>query len=246
VSEAEAGRVGGPCTAGVVFAMPIEADAFERLTTSQMVTEAGGLTFHEATLGPGRVAWCVAGVGRERAGRAARLLVAGHRPRALVAAGFSGGLHPELARGSLVRPAAVCRLDDTAPLPLAGGEQGGPLLLTVDRILATSAEKEAAARATGAALVDMESHAVAAIAREAGLPCHAVRVISDALGDELPPDLGRLLEPQSTMRRAGAVLGMLGRRPRAAAELWRLWERAVGDGRTLARGVRELCESLPG
>jgi hypothetical protein len=48
------------------------------------------------------------------------------------------------------------------------------------------------------------------------------------------------------MRRAGAVLGMLGRRPRAATELWRLWERAVGDGRTLARALSELCRSLPG
>jgi adenosylhomocysteine nucleosidase len=246
VSEAEAGRVGGPCTAGVVFAMPIEADAFERLATNHTVTEAGGLTFHEATLGPGRVAWCVAGVGRERAGRAARLLVAGHRPRAVVAAGFSGGLDRAVPRGGVVRPAAVCRLDDADPLPLAGGEEGGPLLLTVDRILRTTAEKTAAARVSGATLVDMETHAVAAAAQEAGLPCHAVRVISDALDDELPPDLGRLLEPQSTMRRAGTVLGMLGRRPRAATDLWRLWERAVGDGRTLARALSELCQSLPG
>jgi adenosylhomocysteine nucleosidase len=246
VSQQEAGRVGGPCTAGVVFAMPIEADAFERLATDVVVTEAGGIEFHEATIGSARVAWCVAGVGRERAGRAARLLVAGHRPRAVVAAGFSGGLAAPVPRGSIVRPAAVCRLDEAAPLALAGGEAGGPLLLTVDRILRTTAEKVAAARISGATLVDMETHAVAAAAREAGLPCHALRVISDALDDELPPDLGRLLEPQSAMRRAGTVLGMLGRRPRAAADLWRLWERAVGDGRTLARALSELCRSLPG
>lgn len=225
--------------------MPIEADAFERLTTDAVVTEAGGIEFHEATLGSARVAWCVGGVGRERAGRAARLLVAGHRPRAVVAAGFSGGLVAAVPRGSIVRPAAVCRLDEAAPLALAG-EEGGPLLLTVDRILRTTAEKTAAARVSGATLVDMETHAVAAASREAGLPCHAVRVISDALGDELPADLGRLLEPQSAMRRAGTVLGMLGRRPRAAADLWRLWERAVGDGRTLAAALSELCRSLPG
>jgi hypothetical protein len=37
---------------------------------------------------------------------------------------------------------------------------------------------------------------------------------------------------------------MIGRRPRAALDLWQLWERAVVDGRTLAAAVCRLCESL--
>jgi hypothetical protein len=83
------------------------------------------------------------------------------------------------------------------------------------------------------------------VAVTAGLPCHAVRVVSDAAGDDLPPDVGRLIEPQSAARMAGAVLGVLGRRPLAAFDLWGLWERAVVDGRTLAAALMELIRSDP-
>lgn len=236
---------GGPCAAGLIFALPIEADAFERMATEHVETRAGDLDFHEATVAGRRVAWCVAGVGRERAARAARLLIDGHRPRALVSAGFGGGLLPGVARGSVVKPAGVRGVESPAVIPLAGTEPGGPFIVTVDRIVRTAAEKAALAAATGAALVDMETLAVAETARAAGLPCHGVRIVSDAAGDVLPADLGRLIEPQSPLRRLGGVVGALGRRPRTAVDLWKLWERAVVDGRTLAAALEKLCRSLP-
>jgi len=234
--------IGGPCAAGIVFALPIEADAFERLATDRTELRGGGPVVHEGTIAGMRVAWCIGGVGRERAARAATLLLDGHRPQAFVSAGFAGGLDPTLARGSVVRLSAVCGHDGNGLVPLAG--EGGRMLITVDRIVRTPAEKQSLADATGAAVVDMETLAVAELAREARLPCHAVRVISDAAGDELPADLGRLLEPQSAARKAGAVLGMLGRRPRAALDLWSLWERAVVDGRALAVALEQLCGEL--
>ena len=240
-------ETGGPCAAGVIFALPIEADAFERLATDRIETLVGDLAFHEATLAGRRVAWCVGGIGRARAERAARLLLDGHRPRALVSAGFAGGLDPRLTRGGLVRPAIVRGLDAATggDLPLAGGEQEGLLLVTVYRIVRSVAEKQALAAATGWVLVDMETFAVATVARDAGLPCYGVRVVSDTAGDDLPAEVGRLVKPQSRVRRLGAVLGALGRRPRTAIDLWHLWERAVVDGRTLAAALAELCRSLP-
>ena len=226
------------CAAGILFAVPIEADAFERRVSERVETMASGLTFHEGLLAGSRVAWCVAGVGRERAARAARLLIDGHRPSLLLAAGFAGGLDPALTRGAAIEPAAVRGDDDAAQLlSLAAPSATGPTLVTVDRIVHTPAAKAALAVATGAAVVDMETLAVAEVARAAGLPCRAVRVISDAAGDELPPDVTRLVQPQSAFRRAGSLLGTLGRRPRAALELWQLWERAVIDARTLAEAL---------
>jgi adenosylhomocysteine nucleosidase len=233
------------CTAGIVFAVPIEAEAFSRAVTDAVALEAAGLTFHEGRIGGGRVAWCVAGVGREAARLAARLIVDGHRPRLLVSAGFAGGLDPGLARGAVVEPALVRgELPTSEPLPLVAPGQAGGAIVTVDRIVRTPTEKAALAAATGAAVVDMETLAVAEVARDAGLPCRAIRVISDAAGDELPPDVTRLITPQSAMRRAGAVIGMLGRRPRAALDLWQLWERAVVDGRTLSAALVNRCGSL--
>lgn len=235
-----------PCVAGIVFAVSIEADAFARATSEAVVTEAAGLTVNEADLGGRRVAWCVAGVGRDAARRAARFMVDGHRPRLLVSAGFAGGLDPSLPRGALVEPVVVRdEFGAAATLPLAAAGQGGGAIVTVDRIVRTPREKAALAAATAAVIVDMETLAVAEVARDAGLPCRAVRVISDAAGDELPPDVTRLIAPQSAFRRAGSVLGMLGRRPRAALDLWQLWERAVVDGRTLADALVTLCRSLP-
>jgi len=226
--------------------VPIEADAFARAATDVVEMDAAGLTFHEGRVADRRVAWCVAGVGREAARRAARLLVDGHRPRLLVSAGFAGGLDSGLVRGAIVEPAAVRGERATSrPLELAAAEQGGGTIVTVDRIVRTPTEKAALAAATGAALVDMETLAIAEVAKDAGLPCRSLRVISDAAGDELPPDVTRLVAPQSGLRRAGAVIGMIGRRPRAAVDLWQLWERAVVDGRTLATALVSLCESHP-
>ncbi|MFM7135472.1 MAG: nucleoside phosphorylase [Planctomycetota bacterium] len=231
--------------AGIVFAVPIEADAFARAVAEAMKVEAAGLGFHEGRVGGIRVAWCVAGVGRGAAARAARLLLDGHRPRLLVSAGFAGGLDPMLERGAIVEPASVRGESETAaPLPLAAPGQGAATIVTVDRIVRTPAEKAALAAATEATLVDMETVAVAEVAREAGVPCRSIRVISDAAGDELPPDVTRLIKPQSPLRRAGSLIGMLGRRPRAALDLWQLWERAVVDGRTLAHALVTLCGSL--
>jgi len=228
--------------AGIVFAIPIEADAFARAVTDVVEMEAAGLTFSEGKVGAVRVTWCVAGVGREAAQRAARLIIDGHRPRRLVSAGFAGGLDPALARGAVVEPGSVRGESETSiPLQLAAAGPGGGRIVTVDRIVRTPAEKAALAAATGATVVDMETLAVAEVAREAGLPCLSIRVISDAAGDELPPDVTRLVAPQSGLRRAGSLLGMIGRRPRAALDLWQLWERAVVDGRTLAEALVTLC-----
>ena len=236
------------CAAGIVFAIPNEADAFARLAADRVETWGEGLQFHEATVAGHRVAWCIAGVGQARAAWATQLLIDGHRPRRLVSAGFAGGLDPGLVRGTVVQPGSVCGEAGEPTLHLAecgsGPDAAGPLIITIDRIAGTTAEKAALAAATGGALVDMETLAVAEVARRAGIACHGIRVVSDAATDELPPDVGRLVQPQSTARRVGPLLGMLGRRPRSATDLWQLWERAVVDGRSLAIALGEFVAAL--
>jgi len=246
-----------PRAAAIVFAVPIEADAFARLASDRTETRADGLVFEEGTVAGRRVAWCVGGVGRAAAERAARRLVAGHRPRLLVTAGFAGGLDAGLARGTVCRPTRAVlgsRAPDARepgsppPLPAVAltGDAAAPLTIcTVDEVVRTPAAKRALAARVGAAAVDMESFAVAAVAHDRGLPCAGVRVISDAVDDELPREMTSLARPQSAVRRLGAAVGAVGRRPGAALDLWRLWERAVIDGRTLAAALAALCGTLP-
>jgi adenosylhomocysteine nucleosidase len=233
---------------GIVFAVPIEADAFARLVSGMTALEAGGLVFREGGVAGRRVAWCVAGVGREAAARATRRLILGHRPRLIVSAGFAGGLTPDLVRGSLIRAARVTLPDRSKELRLAHAApaNGRDLtLVTADRIVTTPAEKAELRTASGADAVDMETFAVAEAAAAEGLPCGSIRVISDDASQTLPREVAMLARPQSAMRRLGAALGAIGRRPRTAADLWQLWEHAVIDGRALAAALADLCGSLP-
>ncbi len=237
--------------AGILFAMPIEADAFERMASDRVELHAGGLVFYEGRIAGRGVAWCITGVGSLAAARATRLLIDGHRPRVIVSAGFAGGLAASLVRGAVVRPVSVAADDDRPAIPLASGDAGpagaagGLRLITACRVLRTPAEKRAKHESSGADLVDMETHAIASVAATAGVPCTAIRVISDDAQHELPREVAALAEPQSAMRRLGTALGAIGRRPRAALDLWRLYEHAVVDGRTLAAALAAFCESLP-
>jgi adenosylhomocysteine nucleosidase len=229
--------------AAIVFALPMEADAFEALATRRTTIQTASATIHDGIVADRRVAWCVAGMGRRAAATATRLLIAGHRPRLVVSAGFVGALDPDLRRGDVVVPTLAITEGDAPPMALV---PYGPsdtaarepiAIVTVDRVVATSAAKARLAAATAAQLVDMETHAVATAACEAGLPCAAVRVVSDGATEDLPPEVAALAAPQSAARRLGRALGAIGRRPRAAFDLWRVWEHAVVDGRTLAAAL---------
>ncbi len=237
-----------PLTLGIVFALEIEADAFSRLVTrSVSLRTAGGLAIHTGLIGGRSVGWVVGGVGAEQAARAAALLIEGHRPRLLASAGFAGGLQPGYPRGALVVVTRALRRGAATPELADPALSAAPraTIVTVDDPVSTPTDKRALAESTAAELVDMETHAVAGVARSMGLPCVGLRVVSDAVDDRLPPEVMRLSRPQSGWRRLGAAMGAVGRRPGAAIDLWRLWERAVVDGRRLADGLASLARTIP-
>lgn len=239
------------CEAGIVFALAIEADAFERRATDRVEWRGPGVVVLEGTVAGVRVAWCVSGAGGPAAARAAALMIDGHRPRRLVSAGFAGGLDPALPRGGVVRPAAVTTAQAGTRIPLTRVGAGTAaaaetLVVSVTEVVATVAAKRALAARTGAVIVDMETHAIATLAATAGLPCLGVRVVSDDASQTLPAEVAGLARPQSALRRLGAVVGAVSRRPAAAVDLWRLYEHAVVDGRTLAAELERLCGELAG
>jgi len=237
------------CAAGIVFAMDTEADAFESRAGDKTKTHAGGLTFHEGTIAGRRVAWVVSGTGIERGRRACRLLIDGHRPRLIVSAGFAGALSEGVERGQVVTAGRALRTDSD-PIDLAPAVATAALphltVVTVDHVICTPTDKRALAAATGADLVDMETWGVARVAHDAGLECVGLRVVSDSVAEDLPNEMAELVQPQSSMRRFGAALRAIGRRPRAAVDMWRLWENAVVDARTLAAALERLIGALPG
>jgi adenosylhomocysteine nucleosidase len=149
-----------------------------------------------ALLGEGSLL-ALSGIGRAAAAAAAQALIdAG--VSALMTFGMAGGLDPALKPGSVVIPCELLASDGAryvanpawreqvaaAISPLRAVTEGN--LLTSTHAIETPADKAAAFRATGAAAVDMESAAVAAIAAQHNLPFIAVRVIVDTAADMLP------------------------------------------------------------
>jgi adenosylhomocysteine nucleosidase len=161
----------------------------------------------------GRIEWVLqqTGVGPARAEACARLFLAAAAPKpaAVLCAGLSGGLTPTLSVGDLAVAGELVTPDRPVPRPcdpalvaaagaLIGRHGPGPVepvrLATTATMVGAPTAKAELARSTGAAMVDMESAAVAAVAAEYGVPFLAVRAISDGLDDVLDPELAGLVD----------------------------------------------------
>jgi adenosylhomocysteine nucleosidase len=139
----------------------------------------------------------VSGIGCAAAALGARALIEAGAT-SLASWGVAGGLDPALTSGTIFLPSEVISLDGTAlpttrdwrervgatigvHRPVAGGK-----LLTSPQAIGSVADKAMAFSKSGAAAVDMESLAVAEVARSHGMPFIAVRVIVDSAADVLP------------------------------------------------------------
>lgn len=182
------------------------------------------------------------GIGPRRAREAA---LAAPDARAWVVMGCAGALAGWLRRGQGIAATEVLRLDERgqaverlpaadAPLPAIAARHGvrvvaGPIAAG-GRMLASAGAKAAAA-ASGALVVDMESGAIAAVARERGVPFHALRAVLDLAHERLPfgPDV---VDEESGRVRAGRVAAALTPPWRWPAAL-RLWRGRRAAARTL-------------
>ncbi|MCR6632763.1 MAG: purine phosphorylase [Magnetospirillum sp.] len=144
---------------------------------------------------------------------AARAMVAAGATR-LLSFGLAGGLDPTLTPGTVILATEVISGGDRLPTDEAW-RQGiarpamiqAPLL-GAGEPLARSDAKLAAGAVTGAVAVDMESGAVARVAREAGLPFLALRAIADPAWRDLPPAVLRIIDGQGRIRLRAAALAL--------------------------------------
>jgi adenosylhomocysteine nucleosidase len=162
--------------------------------------------------------WQGAAFSREAAWKNSRLLLIANGPgprlveRALeqkhhvdriLSIGFCGALDPALRIGDIVVSGEV-------PTGLGASFVQGDVI-SVDRVAFTAREKCDLRRATGAAVVEMESAAVAQKAREWDVPFGCVRVVSDIAGEDLPLDFNRYRDADGRFERTRIALAALGR-----------------------------------
>jgi nucleoside phosphorylase len=125
----------------------------------------------------------------------------------------SWSLHDDGAQEAPLAPRASSVTSAVRPGPSerqAGAERGVRVggVLGLDRLLSSPADKANAFAQRGALSVDMESHHVARMAAEGGLPFIAVRAISDRADETLPAVMASFVD-QEGQTRMSAVLAAL-------------------------------------
>jgi adenosylhomocysteine nucleosidase len=240
-----ADEIGSPLDVALFFAMPEEAWETRRRVSPHLIGGDGrlhgdweGRTVRLQETGPGP----------RQAEAAARRMLGGARPRLVVCAGLAGGLHPALSRGNVVAAEQVVGLNGerypgdgpTVETAVRLGARRGTLL-TVPRVVTTVEEKRALS--ARAALVDMESLAVARVAAENDVPFVAIRVISDAASEGFPIDLNRYIDGEGQIRRVPLALAALGR-PGGLGFLLGLRATTRAASLTLAAFLHSLIQSI--
>lgn len=244
-----------PCDVGVVVALGIEAGGLEDLLDGAILTRAHGFVVRQGGLKGRHVVVARSGAGREAAARATEAILSGHQPQWIISAGFAGGLSAELGRNDLLMADSLLDADgnrlrvdlkiDPAALEQTPGVHVGPMV-TVDRVIRLPKEKRALGEKHAALAVDMESYAVAEVCRRRRQRFLAIRVISDTVDDELPPDVERLLEQKTRAAKLGAVVGSVWNRPSSVKDMWKLKEDALVASDRLGKFLASTIEQLVG
>jgi adenosylhomocysteine nucleosidase len=241
------------CDVAFVFALGIESGGLVDLLQGAETSRHKHGVEHAGKLAGKEVVIVESGVGAQAAARATTEAIKFYQPRWVVSAGFAGGLNETLRRGHILMADEVANLSgrllpvgrklDAQWLAAAKGLHAGRLL-TVDAIIRQPAERRRLAAEHGVVACDMETFGVAEGCQQAGAKLLSVRIISDAVDDELPPEIERLLAQKSLASQLGAAAGAVLKRFSAAKDLWQLREDALKASDRLARFLTGFVAQL--
>lgn len=202
----------------------------------------------EARLAEGPGVHCLTGY-RDPAGLRAGLARIPGDIAALMSFGIAGALDPALRVGDVVVGVQVCDPEGrqfeadprwTAALSRELSNARRSRIAGSDVIVADAAAKRQLRVATNAAIVDMESHCVARLAHERGLPFGVLRVVADTAQDAIPTSAQAGLNPDGSTAPL-AVIRELAKRP------WQLPALLVLARRTeIALASLAVCRRLLG
>lgn len=234
---------------GIVCALPIEVAAFLDRCERKRKYAGGEFVFRGGVFDGIRIAVVECGMGFARARRATHALIDAHTPKWLLSCGFSGALLPEMKVGDVVMARSICdqhgqelSVDVKVANDPARGLYVGRIL-TADELVRTGDEKKALAAKYDAIAVDLESLAVAQVARDANMRFLAVRVISDDLSSDLPPEILTVVGATGSLR-LGAALGSFWKRPSSVKDMWQLRESAQNAAEHLAAFLEGVVVQL--
>lgn len=241
------------CDVAVVFATHSESGGLEDLLTDVRRTQGSSFVVAQGLIAERRVVVAVSGVGFEKSRQATSAVILGHKPRWVLSAGFAGGLQPALAKGDMVmvnqivepsgKQLSIDLQIDAEQLRRRPGLHVGRIL-SQDRLVPRTKEKAALGQQYDALSVDMESMVVAEVCRAEHIRFMGIRVISDPVDDELPPEMSVLVRQSTTVRKMGVAVGSLMRRPGVAKDFLRLREEGLQTSDRLAKFLEGVIGQL--
>ena len=170
------------------------------------------LEFVRTAIWNGEPALLVAnGPGPQLAGRGVDIVAARQPVAALISVGFCGALDTRFRRGDIFVATEVLGIGPALFPDGASKAYHTGILISADRVAITPAEK-AELRRTGASAVDMEAAAVAARAKQQGIPFYSIRVVTDTANEALPLDFNCMRDADGRFSR-GRILAAACRRP---------------------------------
>jgi adenosylhomocysteine nucleosidase len=224
---------------GLVAALPIEISAFMDRCEKVRKYKGNGLTFRGGKYDQIKIACVEGGMGFARARIATQALIDAHSPAFVLSVGFSGALNADLKFGDIVIANAIgdvhgqqLFLDLKMESDPVGGLYVGKIL-TADHLVRTVDEKRELGAQHQALAVDLESLAVAQVCRDAKVRFMAIRVISDDLTADLPPEILSVVGATGAVR-IGAAIGAIWKRPGSATDMWKLRDHALRAATKLA------------
>ncbi len=211
----------------VTFAVPSESRDFRRLIDGSN---------H-------RISLLHTGVGEKVTRERLAPFLAGSRFELLISSGFAGGIDPSLEIGDL-----LLAKNYSDPQLLARAEElliaTTGTLATADRILATSADRAAFARAHDTLAVDMETAAIAEACAAASVPLLSLRVISDTVAAPFPAPPEVLFDLARQKTSGFALASYLGRHPGGIPRLLRFAGQIRRARRSLTGALAVLVREL--
>jgi len=203
-------------------------------------------------------------MGEAAAARVTAWLLERYQPQLFISVGFGGGLTPALQPGAVVlgesfwryEPKGAALQELPAPPPPASLQElvqslrGAGLPAFLGSMVTTPAVIHKASQ--GSELVhlshpvlDLETSAAAAAARERNLPFLAMRAITDPLAEEIPDFIKEAAQAGKTPT-PGMAMAWLAADLRRLPLLIRLWQRSRLAARNLAQAVEVVLERLQG
>ena len=239
-----------PTDIAFIFALGVESGGLiDLLKGVQTARQSHGIE-HAGKLAGKEVVIVESGVGEKAAARATAEAIKFYQPRWIVSAGFAGALDEKLHRGHILMADEVAnasgdRLAVGMKIESAGKGLHLGRLLTVGELIRTPDQRRRLAAEHAAVACDMETFAVAKTCAERGVKLLSVRIISDAVEDELPPEIEALLAQKTLVGKLGAAAGAVLKRFSAAKDLWQLREDALKASDRLAKFLVGTVGQLP-